>query len=145
MKLTGPVLINDEIPIGDVDGLSYTPDENLDVDDQWTWNASDGKAYAAHDATVNIKVGVITGILESSAYNFNLYPNPVSKIATIDVPDNFTEVGVVRLFDLTGREIKKLNFSNDSRSFDFSDVSTGMYVLKVSIQRKNFEQKVVKL
>jgi len=140
-----PVAINDEILIGAVGGLRYVPAENFDGDDQWTWNGWDGKAYAAQDAIVNIKVSAITGIPEANTNNFKLYPNPVSAIATIDVSDNFTEVGVVRLFDLTGREIKKLNFSNDSRSFDFSDVSKGVYVLKLRVQGKNFEQKVVKL
>jgi hypothetical protein len=140
-----PVSINDEILIGAVGGLSYSPVENFDGDDQWKWNGSDGKSYAAKDATVNIKVNAITGVPESTSHNFKLYPNPVSEIATIDVPDNFTEGGIVRVFDLTGREIKKLNFSNDSRSLDFSDISKGVYILKVSIHGKNFEQKVVKL
>ena len=71
--------------------------------------------------------------------------NSFSCKATIDIPNDLVVSGVIHLLDLTGREIKKLNFTNDSRSFDFSDVSKGVYILKLNIHGRYFQQKIIKL
>jgi gliding motility-associated-like protein len=57
LKLLGTnVLVNDEIPIGSIHNLELIPDNDWNGNTSFKWNALDGIAYAASDATVNITV-----------------------------------------------------------------------------------------
>ena len=53
---TTPVAVGQELTIEDLGNLSYYPVANYFGDDTIAWNASDGSAYAAADASISITV-----------------------------------------------------------------------------------------
>ena len=60
LKLAGPnVTLNQVIPAGQLDDLTYTPDQNWSGADEFDWNASDGDTYASTDATVDITIDAL--------------------------------------------------------------------------------------
>jgi uncharacterized delta-60 repeat protein len=51
-----PVTVNQEIPVGQIGTLTYTPDSGYTGSDSFQWNGSDGSLYAATDAAVNLSI-----------------------------------------------------------------------------------------
>jgi uncharacterized delta-60 repeat protein len=51
-----PVTVNQEIPVGQIGTLTYTPNSGYTGSDSFQWNGSDGNLYAASGAAVNLSI-----------------------------------------------------------------------------------------
>ncbi|HIK13152.1 MAG TPA: SBBP repeat-containing protein [Oscillatoriaceae cyanobacterium M33_DOE_052] len=51
-----PVTVNQDIAIGEVNNLTFTPTLDFIGDVRFTWNGSDGQDYAPNDAAVNLNI-----------------------------------------------------------------------------------------
>ncbi|MDO8994605.1 MAG: Ig-like domain-containing protein, partial [Daejeonella sp.] len=57
LKLNGvPVIINQEIPVADLGGLTFEPALNFTGTINFAWNGSDGTSYALNNANVGITI-----------------------------------------------------------------------------------------
>lgn len=76
----------------------------------------------------------VIGVDQFDFVDFKLYPNPSEGIFTISFKNDH-ELIEMTLFDVLGRVVKEKKFINNSNSFsefvDFSDVSGGLYILKI--------------
>ncbi len=87
---------------------------------------------------------VFAGSLSSTAFskeNFNYYPNPVNSILNLESsqPIQFIEV-----FDIMGKKVFNRNFDKQDISVNFSNLSSGIYLMKVSIDNVSQTFKFVK-
>lgn len=70
------------------------------------------------------------GIEEVDAHVFSVYPNPTSGTVTIDFA-NEAKSGIVRVTDLTGKEINAINFDNVNNVAVELTGEAGMYILTI--------------
>lgn len=77
--------------------------------------------------------------------NVSIYPNPVTAIATVVIPDNET-VEAVSVFTLLGRELKVApSTEGNTITFDTSHLANGIYFVQVSnLQGESVSVKFVK-
>lgn len=76
----------------------------------------------------------VVGVDQDALKDFNMYPNPSDGFVTVSFTNDFNTVEI-NLYDVLGRLVKEKIFSNTSNNFneilDFSQVSSGLYFLKV--------------
>jgi len=68
--------------------------------------------------------------------DFSIYPNPTSSILNIETDNQFT----ASLYDLTGKKL--LNFS--TKTFDISQLASGIYYLDIILEDKRYTKKIIK-
>ena len=62
---------------------------------------------------------------------FNAYPNPV-KGNSLTVTTSSTEAKTVNIFNVLGRKVFSQRFSSMNKTMDISEISSGVYIMKVS-------------
>lgn len=82
-----------------------------------------------------------TGISSFGTSSLNIYPNPTSQSISV----TFNRSGgtyLVSLTDITGKILQSEEFSNADNilEFDLENYSNGIYILKVSGVKENFNQ-----
>jgi len=95
-----------------------------------------------------IEVIDATASLDNDTFEgFNLYPNPSSGNFNLQFNAESTESVEIQLYDLTGRLVKELQFSNISlrfsESISFQNTAKGFYVLKIKNGAKQTSRKLV--
>jgi hypothetical protein len=78
------------------------------------------------------------GISENNLLNLLVYPNPVKDRLKV-----LGESGILTLTDLSGDVILSQNHSEVS-NLDFSDLSSGIYLLSITNKNGKSSQKIVK-
>lgn len=73
---------------------------------------------------------------------FKVFPNPVQNI--LNVQNNQTNIQEVQLFDITGRLLRSVQPESNITNVDFSSLSNGIYLLKVTSEGKTITRKIVK-
>ena len=102
------------------------------------------------DKTSNNVLGNIgeSGVLSVSNLNkfkLNIFPNPVSDTFTIQLNQNYHNIEV-EILSISGKLIRKIKSKNSARqNIDITDLSSGMYFLKVKADSYFSIQKVIKL
>ncbi len=94
------------------------------------------------DASGKVDTSMVTNtdnIEEESIYK--IYPNPVSNKLFIDVDNNNAAIDV-EIYDLTGRRLFKENLQTPS--LETSNFPTGVYILKISDEKRIFTTKFIK-
>lgn len=159
--LQNPLLPATEVIIGTELGVWYTTNFNTASP---VWNQS-------YNGMRNVKVtdldlrndnvvfaatygrGVFSGLFTNTVLNnetfennnnVSIYPNPVKDILNIKVKDFSSEV-LVKVIDINGREVyaQKVNNMNNSNSINLSNLSTGIYVLKLQGENLNYSEKII--
>lgn len=85
----------------------------------------------------NINCTFLTNINNKSETTFNIYPNPV-----IDKVNSTKEFNAVKVFDISGQLVYELN--EKSKSFDISNLNSGLYLIKMTVEGKETTHKIVK-
>lgn len=82
---------------------------------------------------IEIKVGEISSVVDVSTSLFELYPNPVSNILTVEYASGFSIDDVVQVYDSNGVLIKENLILSGSQSvqFDCSEFSAGLYMIQI--------------
>jgi Pregnancy-associated plasma protein-A/Secretion system C-terminal sorting domain/Fibronectin type III domain len=85
--------------------------------------------------------------IESDISMFNVRPNPVTNIATIDLNLEKEQQATLNLFDLSGRLMITNQFeatkSNNSIPLDLSNLNNGMYIIQVLTDEGNQSKKII--
>lgn len=143
------------------------PDDatNKDV----TWSISDGESYATistsglvtavADGSVTVRAtaddisGVYgemtitisnqaTGIEDISVTSINVFPNPAKDF--LNVQFNEGSEYLMEMIDMTGKLVKSQNIYNSEERIDISDISDGLYFIKVTYKTESFVCKFIK-
>lgn len=89
----------------------------------------DGSPSLAMDAFLkSATLNIDTNIFEAN--NFSIYPNPISK--KIYISSLKETVNSVKIYDLKGNLLKSIKGFNNKNQVDISDLSSGLYLLKVN-------------
>jgi len=76
---------------------------------------------------------------------FNVYPNPVQDILTIDFLENFGRKISIKLIDLSGKVMKEKSIQNaQNTEFKVAELTNGIYFLEIETERGRFVQKILK-
>ena len=105
------------------DGIAGPNVKGLDIDSQ-------NNVWVATTTGVSKISAILSSTTEKELDIINVYPNPASTILNISLPGN--QMVSVSLYDNFGREI--INYNNISEfsfNIDVSDISSGLYYLKL--------------
>lgn len=85
-----------------------------------------------------------TGINKIDAKEINIYPNPVNEQLTIDFKK--TVCNKIQIYSITGAKVfdYSQNDLTGSESFNLKDLSSGIYVVELSINNQKYHYKILK-
>ncbi|MHC5916452.1 MAG: Calx-beta domain-containing protein, partial [Nostoc sp.] len=93
------VIVNQEIAVADLGSLTFVPNANFNGTAGFTWNGSDGSAYAANPSTVIFSINSVNDVPEvvNPIPNANFYSNSFSNLTIsenafrdVDLGDSLT-------------------------------------------------------
>jgi hypothetical protein len=88
--------------------------------------------------------GYVNGIDGKSARNYSFYPNPVSDVIRISMPEKMQWANV-QVFDLFGKEMLNQQFRNrDYINFGVKSLPNGIYILKLQNSETTLTHKFTK-
>ncbi len=106
----------------------------------WTTKAND---YDVHNDTAYINLNINTGIEKYELQQIQVFPNPVTSIATIVFPNPDNDLYNFNVFDLTGRIVQtKNNIRGTKVYFDKTDLPAGIYLIELT-GKERFVKKVI--
>jgi len=82
---------------------------------------------------------VVSGVYQNTLNDVNVgvFPNPASDRFTVTINNSTSEKGMeLHVFDLSGREIKRLTLANEKEVVDISDLCKGVYILRLTQNSK---------
>jgi len=113
----------------------------------YTFNQVGSTDYVCdpHDGNMNGTVTVTStaGISENNLLSFEMYPNPVSDLLSIQLPTG-TEKAEVSVFDYTGRLVSSKTISSNDTAIDVQKISKGIYMIRVATNTKIGVQRFIK-
>jgi hypothetical protein len=93
-----------EIPVAQLNGLTYQPDPNANGPDSFQWKGFDGINYSINPATVSL---TITPVPDPPVVN------PINKSGTEDTPVNFQDTDFTGAFvDVDGNPLTKIQITS---------------------------------
>ncbi|MDN3665555.1 leucine-rich repeat domain-containing protein [Algibacter miyuki] len=103
-------------------------------------------AYEAADVwkkfgTIMVSVTLSTSNLEEDL-DFNIYPNPTSGL--VSIKSRLLNNANVSIYDLNGRVLLTNNFSGTSSEINMSNLSSGVYLMKVEVENNQFVKRIIK-
>ena len=135
---------------GDVSNLLVNNTQSLWYDDSsGTWRIfNDDIANMNVNTLFNVLVMETPPVLSAQsnsivAADFSIYPNPVEDVVTISMEENISKVAV---FNMLGQEVKNVvptNVSNEL-SLDLSELSKGVYLIKISANDNQYSKQFIK-
>lgn len=125
-------------------GVGLVPDE---VDFMATAGTSNTAAsvtmfdnFIVRTSATDTLLGINENMLASE---FTIYPNPSKEYITIT--SNELAYSSIQIFDLNGRLINSSEFeSTNQKSIDISNLSNGIYLMKIISNKGIFTQKIIK-
>jgi len=116
-----------------------------DVTFYGAFNAADGNGGTSGDiiytSTLAVNEDLSIGIKENTSNSISIAPNPAKNIITLNSVDLINNIS---LYNISGKQI--LNISNlhtNSRTIDLSEMSSGMYIIKISGENFNTSEKLL--
>jgi hypothetical protein len=98
-----------------------------------TWGHGKINAYAAVKAAA-IEAGIVT--IAGGTIDCKLYPNPNTGRFTLDYTAAKSETLNIEIYDISGAKVYeqnwKVNADSNTKTIDLSQLSTGLYLAKVS-------------
>ncbi len=91
---------------------------------------------------------VTTGISETNFtdnYQLKMLPNPVSNVLNISPPNNFVGLKKIFIYDMVGNIIFASNSEEDSISINISDLSSGIYSVRVLSNKRSLSNIFIKI
>ena len=87
--------------------------------------------------------------IKTSAFEFNIYPNPVASKINIDLLGNKKSVSTILIYDDLGRIVKRVNRNNyqmgaNSIQVDVQGLKSGIYFVSLSIDGEVFTKQIIK-
>ncbi len=78
---------------------------------------------------------VVTGLEPIAAESVLVYPNPANRELTVQLPGQLTKEAGLSLVDQTGRVTLRTSIlgGNDRKTFNVSDLSSGVYILTIDM------------
>lgn len=91
----------------------------------------------------SVSVGGTNGLVENSALNLTIYPNPFSTEITIEIAE--TNEVIIAVVDITGKLVREFQFNEPKFQMDLSDLVSGVYFVRLQTNDQNGEIRLVKM
>ncbi|MCT4637545.1 MAG: T9SS type A sorting domain-containing protein [Bacteroidales bacterium] len=98
--------------------------------------------YKAVEKVVTITVTKSTAIDNLSVIGAKIYPNPVTDILNIELPE--TDRYTVTVFNSTGDIVTQKRASSVNTAIDMSVYNSGIYIIKVTTGNRSYTGKIIK-
>lgn len=89
------------------------------------------KHFSCADTSNVHTFNILTNINSSNSSKLSVYPNPASDVVNVTLPSSING-GIVSISDIHGNEVVSKSVSGLEFSISTSDLSSGVYILKVS-------------
>ncbi|MBS3739514.1 MAG: choice-of-anchor J domain-containing protein, partial [Psychroflexus sp.] len=137
-----PVLYDSDVDGTDLSGVSLTANSGA----AYMLLESDifGSCQNGVDVEVPFDFDVFAGTMSTVAFSedyFKYYPNPVESILNID---SANPIESVQVFDILGKEVFSQDYENLSVNINMNALSSGTYLMKVSISGNSQTFRVIK-
>ena len=87
-----------------------------------------------------------TATIETLEVNFRVYPNPTSSTLFVDNGMGLT-IDKIELIDMSGRvvlSVQKGSFNNQLAELNVSNLTTGVYTVRMTAGQASFNQRLIK-
>lgn len=102
---------------------------------------NDKVGYYKYIDDLTIVKSSTASIDELKKFNFSAYPNPTSNNLTVSASKNIENV---EIFNLIGQKVMSLTPNTNNKTIDVSNLNTGVYILKATIEGIKGSYKFVK-
>jgi YVTN family beta-propeller protein len=112
----------------------------------FAWNSIQNRTYVANFGSSTISViRDVTGIEEYflpdvKPFASEIYPNPAKSFFVIR---SSLPVKEIEIFDVSGKLIKEITFSTKEPKISLNGIKTGVYLLKIKTENKEFTEKLI--
>jgi hypothetical protein len=89
-------------------------------------------------------LGLKSASLVKNTTNVNIYPNPANGMVSFEFENELTEKVTICLLDMTGKPVKTIQTSEVTYSMDISDLSDGVYFVRISGSNLNIVKTLTK-
>ncbi|MFY0629366.1 MAG: T9SS type A sorting domain-containing protein [Flavobacteriaceae bacterium] len=103
-------------------------------------NTNTSSIHASRGA---MAAAVTLGVRERELLSFNMFPNPASEEVNIQLPTGTPEAKV-SVFDYVGRLVSSQTVTTSNPKVDVTDLSSGMYLIRVTTSDKVGAQRFIK-
>ncbi len=107
------------------------------------WAHGTSNSYAYHGTNRGATAFSTLSTKEEKTLDFSIYPNPTTDLVTIQLPSG-TEKATARLFDTSGRLIAQQEITTQNRQVSLSNLSRGVYFVRVSSDNRFGAQRIIK-
>jgi hypothetical protein len=110
---------------------------------------ADGTNFVLSDPhAVMVRLGMteVVGLNTLDLNNIKLYPNPLTDLLYITVPDGIAPLAEVIIADVSGKHFRRsaISINGNTYEIDMSDLESGIYVVSVPGAAHNW-MRVIKL
>jgi hypothetical protein len=88
--------------------------------------------------------GLKSASLVNNTTNVNIYPNPANDVVSFEFENELTEKVTICLLDMAGKPVKTIQTSKVTYSMDISDLSDGLYFVRISGSNLNIVKTLTK-
>lgn len=107
-------------------------------------NPDDEYGYGIPDFEVAVNAAIILGVAEQELKNqFAIYPNPVTTTLNVLFPKHIAKAQVV-LYNVLGKKMIQTEVTAVSNRLDVSNLSSGVYIAKITSENKTNSFKIIK-
>ena len=103
------------------------------------WN--DSSVTTTYVDNITGLAAATAGISDNKLLNISMYPNPTSSRLTISAQSTIKSAAI---YNLLGKEVMNLEINKNSESIDVSNLASGMYLIKYSIDNAIGTAKFIK-
>ena len=107
----------------------------------FVFHSDGGVEDSGWDATVTCEDNTPTNVEEINNFNFNIYPNPAKNNLQIRINNDQLTSNSIIIYNVYGKLVKQQNIKNTDINIDISDLSKGVYFIKLN----NISKKFIKL
>jgi len=111
------------------------------VTNNTTYYATQTIGGCASTTSLPVLVQTFLGLNEFDANAFKYYPNPVENIMTISYLNNIKNIVV---YNIIGKQVLAKNVDNKKAEIDMSNLSEGVYFMKVYSEKGSIVIKIIK-
>lgn len=83
----------------------------------------------------------VLGVSENTLDGFSFYPNPTSDKLSLQAANNIDAVGI---YNLLGQKVLEINVGATSSEINLSNLTTGTYIMEVTIEGQTGSYKIMK-
>ena len=122
--------------------IDVTAYANTDFQVRWTYDDGAGSWgwYAAVD-NFCLDHDAILGTADNTIEGFNFYPNPSTNVVNVSAQDNIENVAI---FNILGQKVIDQNIDATTSQINVSNLSTGTYIMKATVNGVTASYKLIK-